>query len=445
MVLRSLSSGDERFVHALARLEIAAGRGALAPGPETTAGWAASFATPGWTVAKRLWLRADGVCEVLCQVLAPAADQASVRACLESLGHGPWRQPASDEEFERWLTAVGPWQALVRPARYRAGERWLACPFRTADLWPRLAAAAQHSRQAVGYQTNLYACQPGVPVLREVALNHVRLQAQAGVPSRLLELQDRLQARSRRSRWLAEEILMLGTPTLAAAVQRDVDRLFRCAYEDMGDGPQLDFAEGGLQDNLALACDYDQHWAQDPGTLAAQAMDLEAAVANLDLHADLDALPTLPAAQPGHGPASAGAASAPYVFISYAHLDVVDMRRVRNWLEQAGIPTWVDEHLQGGEEWDAVLEDRIRHCAVLLVLMSPAAAQSRFVRRELRFADACGRQLLCFWLREATLVDGMAMLLQPLQWIEAQAEGAAEHLVRAAQRWLQPPASSQRA
>jgi len=428
MFTRTLLAGADRFVHALVRLDIAPGA------PSAMSSLDALAARPDWTLAKRVIRQADGRALVLCQVLAPAAAAAEVVACLLALDGGPWRAPTSDDEFDDWLIAAPASRALVVPAHYSAGDLWFACPLRAADLWPRLLAAGARAGQAVGYQTNLYACRPTLPVLRELALNHDRLHRRLGVPPRLQALQTLLVARARRSRWLMEEVLMLDSRALAAGLQRDVDVLFRGAYDDIGDGPQLRFSDSGLADNLALACDYDETWAAEPSILAAQATDLETAVASLDLQADLNALPlTIEGTPSGQ---DAVAASEPYVFISYAHVDTADMRRVRGWLHQAGVTTWVDEHLQGGEEWDATLEDRIRRCALLLVLMSPAAAQSRFVRRELRFADAMGRRLLCFRLREATLVEGMAMLLLPLQWIDDGQAAAEQQLVQAIRRWL---------
>lgn len=437
MFTRTLLAGTDRFVHALVRLDIPPGTAATAlpPGvPGAPGGLESLAARPNWTLAKRVIKLVDGRTQVLLQVLAPAAAAAEVVACLLALDGRPWRSPANDDEFDDWLSAAPANRALVLPAHYSAGELWLACPFRAADLWPRLLAAGSRAGQAVGYQTNLYACRPALPVLRELTLNHDRLHRRPGVPARLQALQTLLVARARRSRWLMEEVLMLDSLTLAAGLQQDVDALFRGAYDDIGAGPQLSFSDNCLVDNLALTCDYDEAWAAEPSILAAQATDLEMAVASLDLQADLNALaPPIGGAPSGQ---DAAAESAPYVFISYAHADTADMRRVRSWLQQAGVPTWVDEHLQGGEEWDAVLEDRIRHCALLLVLMSPAAAQSRFVRRELRFADAMGRRLLCFRLREATLMEGMAMLLLPLQWIDDGQATAEQQLVQATRRWL---------
>ncbi len=432
MFTRTLQAGEDRFVHALVRLDAEPGSAAVAGAAGARGYWDALAARPGWTLAKRVVRQAEGEAQVICQVLSPAADAAAVMGCLKGLLTAGWRAPASAEDFDHWLAVAPCHRALVLPARYGVGDQWLACPFRAADLWPRLALAGARVRQAVGYQTNLYACRPGLPVLRALALNQDWLQRRPGVSPALLALQVSLTARARRSRWLMEEVVMLQTTDLDEAVQQDVNALFRGAYEDIGAGPQLDFHDGALADNLSLACDYDPAWAADPSILAAQAVDLEAAVSSLDLQPDLNVLPLAAATT---SPTSAAALAPPYVFISYAHVDAAEMRRVRAGLQEAGVDTWVDEHLQAGEEWDSVLEDRIRHCALFLVLMSPAAAQSRFVRRELRFSDATGRRLLCLRLRPAELVDGMAMLLLPLQWID-DGPTAAQQLLAATRRWL---------
>jgi len=210
MFTRTLLAGADRFVHALVRQDVAPGTTTTAVPPGAPGGLESLAARPYWTLAKRVIRLADGRAQVLCQVLAPAAAAAEVVDCLLSLGGGPWRSPASDDEFDHWLSAAPTSRALVLPAHYSAGELWFACPFRAADLWPRMLAAGARAGQAVGYQTNLYACRPALPVLRELARNHDRLQRRPGVPARLQALQTLLEARARRSRWLVEEVLMLG-------------------------------------------------------------------------------------------------------------------------------------------------------------------------------------------------------------------------------------------
>jgi hypothetical protein len=126
-----------------------------------------------------------------------------------------------------------------------------------------------------------------------------------------------------------------------------------------------------------------------------------------------------------------------YAFISYAHVDTARMLAVRGILDSSGIETWHDTSIDGGEDWNAVLEGQIRNCSLFVLVLSPAAAASRIVRRELRFADALEKPLLCIRLGETSLTDGLAMLLLPLQWIDADRPDSAERISTAARKLLQ--------
>lgn len=442
MHTRILAAGADRYVHAVVRLNPRVSPLPADASAHLRAVLQALAVVPGATLSKRVQYHPDTGTAVTYQCLAPAAAETSVRSSFEMLTRGPGltlqaQMPDDDRGFGVLLETVLPCQALVAPARYVVGDVWLACPWRAADLWPRLVADAAGADLPLAYQSNLYAFQPPPAQLRGIALNLDRLARRPGIPQRLHSLQAEVAARSRHCRWLAEDIVMAATLSQRAALQMQVDAWFRCAHQDIGDGPTLAFGETALQDNLSLACDYDEVWADDPPYVASQALDLASGLACLDADDDLTAVPV-------HVPETARAASAapidtPYVFLSYAHADRSRTLQVRESLRAQGIPVWMDEQLQGGEEWDAVLEQRIRESHLVLVLMSPAAAQSRFVRRELRYADAMSRRILCLRLQPTELGDGMAMLLLPLQWIDDWIPGAQQRLLDAARRWLGEP------
>ncbi len=428
MFVRSVSAGGARYLHAVAQRRLAAGGAAATDGVRDLA------AQAEWTLAKRVVCRTDGRADVLYQARAPADDATRLAAVFAQLGDEGFRLPRDDGEFEAWLVDAPAARAGLDPQPFCAGDLRFACPLRATHLWPRLLAAGVRGRCGVGYQTNLYTHRPSTAVLRAWALNLDRVHLRPGVPPQLADVQSRLGEVARRGRWLAEEIVMVDATAIADGVQDDVDRLFRGRYDDIGGGPRLAFADRACSEPLSLACDHDDGWAADPVEVAARAVDRDAAIECLDFQPDADAWRS---ARPALAmPPRVEADAAPYVFISYARVDTAAMRRVRDGLIAAGVPVWVDEQLQGGEEWDAVLESRIRGCALLLVLMSPAAAASKFVRRELRYADATGRRLLCYRLGDAELTDGMAMLLLPLQWIDDTQDGARQQLVAAVRRWL---------
>lgn len=64
------------------------------------------------------------------------------------------------------------------------------------------------------------------------------------------------------------------------------------------------------------------------------------------------------------------------------------MRRVRGSLEQAGLEVWTDEGIQAGTpSWQDAIQDAIEATGCVVVLLSPDAKQSRWVKSELAYAE----------------------------------------------------------
>ena len=72
------------------------------------------------------------------------------------------------------------------------------------------------------------------------------------------------------------------------------------------------------------------------------------------------------------------------IFLSYARKDgKVAASRLRSELQRVGFEVWHDiEDMQGGLAWKEQLRQAIRKVDVVLVLMSPAAVESRYVEWE---------------------------------------------------------------
>jgi len=122
-----------------------------------------------------------------------------------------------------------------------------------------------------------------------------------------------------------------------------------------------------------------------------------------------------------------------YIFISYKRQDMPRIAPILNRIALSGFRIWYDKGIPGGAEWDAVIEDRVRHCKLLLLFVSQAAIHSRYVRREVRFADALAKPLLCVKLEEAEFTHGMEMLLNQYQMVNAKAPDFHDELERAIQ------------
>ena len=129
------------------------------------------------------------------------------------------------------------------------------------------------------------------------------------------------------------------------------------------------------------------------------------------------------------------------VFISYARADSTTfVDRLEGDLKAQQFDPWVDRHgLEGGQEWMEIIQQAIDDCHALVVVLSPAAVQSKFVRIEYRYADEIGKLVipLRYLSTPTTPMD-----LRILQWVDFQAsyEEGLRQLVQALGRLKLPAA-----
>jgi formylglycine-generating enzyme required for sulfatase activity len=83
------------------------------------------------------------------------------------------------------------------------------------------------------------------------------------------------------------------------------------------------------------------------------------------------------------------------LFISYARKDVEFAQKLNADLQRHGVTTWIDElGIRSGEDWPDRIAMAIEGCKAMLVILSPHSVASRWVRRELAFADTKGKRVL---------------------------------------------------
>lgn len=79
------------------------------------------------------------------------------------------------------------------------------------------------------------------------------------------------------------------------------------------------------------------------------------------------------------------------VFLSYSRQDYHAMQQVHHYLTVIeGLTVWMDERqiIPGTPSWKAAIEKAIRESACMVILLSPDALQSKWVREELDFAQS---------------------------------------------------------
>src|SRR6185437_6761648 len=76
------------------------------------------------------------------------------------------------------------------------------------------------------------------------------------------------------------------------------------------------------------------------------------------------------------------------VFLSYSRRDSDFVDRLESSLRQRGITTWKDRtEMPGGENWVKMIEEAVRACEMLLVVLSPNSTASTYVQREYIYAE----------------------------------------------------------
>ncbi|MBZ0303745.1 MAG: FHA domain-containing protein, partial [Anaerolineae bacterium] len=76
-----------------------------------------------------------------------------------------------------------------------------------------------------------------------------------------------------------------------------------------------------------------------------------------------------------------------HIFVAYAREDWEDMvAPLTIALQDAGMEIWVDQYLaQGGDDWQAAIEQALHECWLMVLILSPEALESRYVRLAYRY------------------------------------------------------------
>ncbi len=82
-----------------------------------------------------------------------------------------------------------------------------------------------------------------------------------------------------------------------------------------------------------------------------------------------------------------------HLFISYSRRDIEYVRKLVDSLLERGFDVWFDAHIEYGDNWESAIVQAIDQAAAVLVIMSPEAAASAWVPRELAYAENQGKPI----------------------------------------------------
>lgn len=82
------------------------------------------------------------------------------------------------------------------------------------------------------------------------------------------------------------------------------------------------------------------------------------------------------------------------VFLSYSHQDKPLADKLHMDLQRAGCDVWQDTRLKAGQTWTREIERALDKAHTVVVLMSPDAYKSQFVRAEMLRAQRKGKRIV---------------------------------------------------
>ena len=113
-----------------------------------------------------------------------------------------------------------------------------------------------------------------------------------------------------------------------------------------------------------------------------------------------------------------------HVFLSYSRADASFVSRLQSDLQAGGIAVWIDhEDIQPGTpDWEDSLRKAIRHASAVVLVASPSARSSRYVKDELRIAEMYKRPVYPLWAMGNEWMDAVPIGWGGTQYIDAREE-----------------------
>jgi len=117
------------------------------------------------------------------------------------------------------------------------------------------------------------------------------------------------------------------------------------------------------------------------------------------------------------------------VFISYSRKDRAFVHQLISLFAEENINFWHDAKLETGVVWDEELESRIARCGVFLACVSDNYQNSKYCRRELKFADASEKTILPVSREPWIWGIGLRMMFQEYQISQIASQNTKQALV----------------
>ena len=132
------------------------------------------------------------------------------------------------------------------------------------------------------------------------------------------------------------------------------------------------------------------------------------------------------------------------IFLSHATADRAFALRIADLLTRHNLPFWYsDRDIVGAQQWHDEIGAALQRCDWFLVVLSPASAASRWVKRELLFAldqDAYENHIVVIDHQD-TDYRKLSWTLRSFQWVgfQSEFEASCRELLRVWSIGFRPP------
>lgn len=337
--------------------------------------------------------------------------------------------PQTRESHDEMVEAVPAYQCHIPTSCYSTDNIWFACDFRVAGFLDDLVSQAELSRHALTYQANFSRFEASTDVLREARKNYLNILNLRGVNNALAELQKTLVDRLLKCAHVCEEFLAVSEVDAIEWAQKLLSREFEKRYSTYKfEAPVFEFVQRSHAESFSTGIHrsaYDLLGADEICSSAVNdeekhtiLMSWRSMAMGKSAKNDQTELLLHPRARQSSDDTTYPRShndSEGYIFVSYSHEDLTQVSHVLEYVDSQGYKFWYDKGIPGGAEWDELIETKIARCQFLLVFVSSSSINSKYVRREVKFADLMNKIVLAVMLEDAELHTGMKMLLTQYQ------------------------------
>jgi TIR domain len=362
---------------------------------------------------------------------------------LEALITGSATFPLSRQEYDLVADDIPPMRCRVTTPCFQAGGVPLVCNFRVNPLLDSLLAQADVYGYRFSYHVNVRFVEIDRERIRAARRNALEVRDLPGVPKSLVTLQQRLATELQYATAVCDEYLAVDAGPAVGWLREALQHNFQQQFEALRFEAELwEFVEGGYEEELACAAftTVDEFLIDE---LCATAIQDSQVAKFLGWHpADNFADRFADCLEPDTPEAPEVSAlpkdlpqpcieNVPFIFVSYKRADADRVFPTMLYLQKSGYKLWYDRGILGGDDWNKILEERIASCRMLLLFLSQAAVDSKYVRREVLFADGIDKRIISVRLEPSQLRHGMRLVLACYQIIDQTADNFLEQLMKA--------------